>query len=98
MNYSEHGTTVDNVLYSCDFSDKKVHTISDHPNDSTTVTSVKQILKKVRKRRLESNEENRKSKNIFNFLSFVYQFISCFKQKNYYLQKIVQVLVMAWSQ
>lgn len=22
MNYSEHGTTVDNVLYSCDFSEK----------------------------------------------------------------------------
>ncbi len=22
LNYSEHGTTVDNVLYSCDFSDK----------------------------------------------------------------------------
>lgn len=23
LNYSEHGTTVDNVLYSCDFSDKR---------------------------------------------------------------------------
>ena len=24
MNYSEHGTTVDNVLYSCDFSEKSL--------------------------------------------------------------------------
>jgi PHD finger protein 12 len=61
MNYSEYGTTVDNVLYSCDFSDKKIHTITDNSNDSATVASVKQILKKARKRRLESNEENRKS-------------------------------------
>ncbi|KAH6932574.1 hypothetical protein HPB50_007619 [Hyalomma asiaticum] len=26
LNYSEHGTTVDNVLYSCDFSDKRLAT------------------------------------------------------------------------
>lgn len=26
LNYSEHGTTVDNVLYSCDFSEKMTPT------------------------------------------------------------------------
>lgn len=28
LNYSEHGTTVDNVLYSCDFSDKRLQATS----------------------------------------------------------------------
>ncbi|GFS14103.1 PHD finger protein 12, partial [Elysia marginata] len=43
LNYSEHGTTVDNVLYSCDFSDKPATT----PQLSPTVASVREIISKV---------------------------------------------------
>ncbi|GFO43226.1 PHD finger protein 12 [Plakobranchus ocellatus] len=40
LNYSEHGTTVDNVLYSCDFSDKPATT----PQPSTLVAAVRGII------------------------------------------------------
>ena len=42
LNYSEHGTTVDNVLYSCDFSDKPATT----PQPSSMVAAVRDIINK----------------------------------------------------
>lgn len=42
LNYSEHGTTVDNVLYSCDFSDKQATT----PQPSNVVAAVREIINK----------------------------------------------------
>ena len=42
LNYSEHGTTVDNVLYSCDFSDKPATT----PQPSPVVAAVREIINK----------------------------------------------------
>lgn len=42
LNYSEHGTTVDNVLYSCDFSDKPATT----PQPSPVVAAVRDIISK----------------------------------------------------
>ena len=45
LNYSEHGTTVDNVLYSCDFSEKAV--TASQP--SNLVSSVKKIIKSQKK-------------------------------------------------
>ena len=44
LNYSEHGTTVDNVLYSCDFSDKPATT----PQPSPIVAAVREIIAKGR--------------------------------------------------
>lgn len=41
LNYSEHGTTVDNVLYSCDFSDKPTST----PQPTSVVAAVRKIIK-----------------------------------------------------
>ncbi|CAL1529906.1 unnamed protein product [Lymnaea stagnalis] len=41
LNYSEHGTTVDNVLYSCDFSDKSATT----PQPSHVISAVREIIK-----------------------------------------------------
>lgn len=41
LNYSEHGTTVDNVLYSCDFSDKPAST----PQPTSVVAAVRKIIK-----------------------------------------------------
>lgn len=41
LNYSEHGTTVDNVLYSCDFSDKPATT----PQPTAIVASVRNLIK-----------------------------------------------------
>lgn len=50
INYSEHGTTVDNVLYSCDFSDKKAHSLGKTIEiDSPPVEAVKQVIKRGRK-------------------------------------------------
>ncbi len=43
LNYSEHGTTVDNVLYSCDFSDKSSST----PQPSNVVANVRKIINKT---------------------------------------------------
>ncbi|XP_062340884.1 PHD finger protein 12-like [Osmerus eperlanus] len=45
LNYSEHGTTVDNVLYSCDFSEK----IQPSPS-SSLVAKVQSIIKRCRRR------------------------------------------------
>ncbi|ELT92679.1 hypothetical protein CAPTEDRAFT_228495 [Capitella teleta] len=42
LNYSEHGTTVDNVLYSCDFSEKA----SNSPPPSKVVAQVRKIIKR----------------------------------------------------
>uniref|UniRef100_A0A131XTP2 PHD finger protein 12 n=1 Tax=Ixodes ricinus TaxID=34613 RepID=A0A131XTP2_IXORI len=44
LNYSEHGTTVDNVLYSCDFSDKR----SPLPPASAAVAALRGCLKGAR--------------------------------------------------
>lgn len=41
LNYSEHGTTVDNVLYSCDFSEKTGPSPS-----SGLVSKVQSIIRK----------------------------------------------------
>ena len=43
LNYSEHGTTVDNVLYSCDFSDKLSMTTS---QTSNVVGNVRKLIGK----------------------------------------------------
>ena len=43
LNYSEHGTTVDNVLYSCDFSDKSSVAGS---QTSSVVGSVRKLIGK----------------------------------------------------
>ncbi|KAL5016551.1 hypothetical protein ScPMuIL_006140 [Solemya velum] len=54
LNYSEHGTTVDNVLYSCDFSDKAATT----PQPTPVVAAVRKIISKGRdKKRKEAAEE-----------------------------------------
>lgn len=42
LNYSEHGTTVDNVLYSCDFSEKT----SQSPS-SNLLTKVQNIIREL---------------------------------------------------
>lgn len=41
LNYSEHGTTVDNVLYSCDFSEKTALT-----PPSSMVAKVQSVISK----------------------------------------------------
>ncbi|KAJ8348687.1 hypothetical protein SKAU_G00272760 [Synaphobranchus kaupii] len=46
LNYSEHGTTVDNVLYSCDFSEKT----SPSPY-SSMVSKVQNIIRRCKKRK-----------------------------------------------
>ncbi|XP_064650463.1 PHD finger protein 12-like [Lineus longissimus] len=54
LNYSEHGTTVDNVLYSCDFSEKLVLS----PKPTGIVASVRKIIsKKKQKPQPEPMEE-----------------------------------------
>lgn len=50
INYSEHGTTVDNVLYSCDFSDKKVQSAKHSNLNSQTVSTVKTVANKRKKK------------------------------------------------
>ncbi|KAK7125575.1 hypothetical protein R3I93_021062 [Phoxinus phoxinus] len=50
LNYSEHGTTVDNVLYSCDFSEKT----SQSPS-SNLLTKVQNIIRRCRKKEQESS-------------------------------------------
>ena len=52
LNYSEHGTTVDNVLYSCDFSDKPVLT----PQPTPLVASVRKMIGK-RKQKLQQQQQ-----------------------------------------
>ncbi|XP_051764484.1 PHD finger protein 12 [Ctenopharyngodon idella] len=50
LNYSEHGTTVDNVLYSCDFSEK----MSQSPS-SNLLTKVQNIIRRCRKKEQEES-------------------------------------------
>lgn len=40
LNYSEHGTTVDNVLYSCDFSEKPAST----PQTTSVIANVRKLI------------------------------------------------------
>ncbi|XP_033748220.1 PHD finger protein 12-like [Pecten maximus] len=54
LNYSEHGSTVDNVLYSCDFSDKVATT----PQPTAVVAAVRNIISK-RKETTEERMEDR---------------------------------------
>lgn len=53
---------VDSVLYCCDFTEKQIHKqqSTDQSKDSPTVASVKQILKKARKRKAEANNDHSK--------------------------------------
>ncbi|KAJ8312009.1 hypothetical protein KUTeg_009382 [Tegillarca granosa] len=53
LNYSEHGTTVDNVLYSCDFSDK----LSSKSVPTPIVAAVRKIIKKGKAKKEEKQEE-----------------------------------------
>lgn len=46
LNYSEHGTSVDNVLYSCDFSEKTTPSPA-----SSTVAQVQSIIRRCKRRR-----------------------------------------------
>ncbi|XP_064425053.1 PHD finger protein 12 isoform X2 [Latimeria chalumnae] len=48
LNYSEHGTTVDNVLYSCDFSEKALPT-----PPSSVVVKVQNIIRRSKHRKQE---------------------------------------------
>nr|XP_001919955.4 PHD finger protein 12 [Danio rerio] len=50
LNYSEHGTTVDNILYSCDFSEK----MSQSPS-SNLLTKVQNIIRRCRKKEQEDS-------------------------------------------
>ncbi|XP_066551747.1 PHD finger protein 12 [Amia ocellicauda] len=52
LNYSEHGTTVDNVLYSCDFSEKAAPCPS-----SSVVSKVQSIIRRSKKRKQEDGTE-----------------------------------------
>ncbi|XP_017344299.1 PHD finger protein 12 isoform X2 [Ictalurus punctatus] len=52
LNYSEHGTTVDNVLYSCDFSEKTGPSPS-----SGLVSKVQSIIRRCKKRKQEEEKD-----------------------------------------
>ncbi|TSM28202.1 PHD finger protein 12 [Bagarius yarrelli] len=52
LNYSEHGTTVDNVLYSCDFSEKTGPSVS-----SGLVSKVQNIIRRSKKRKQDEDKE-----------------------------------------
>ncbi|XP_027014498.1 PHD finger protein 12 [Tachysurus fulvidraco] len=52
LNYSEHGTTVDNVLYSCDFSEKTGPSPS-----SGLVSKVQSIIRHCKKRKQEEEKD-----------------------------------------
>ncbi|KAK7087616.1 PHD finger protein 12-like [Littorina saxatilis] len=58
LNYSDFGTTVDNVLYSCDFSDKPATT----PQPSPVVAAVREIIGKNKKKKALDVEEDSKDK------------------------------------
>jgi len=51
INYSEHGTYVDNVLYSCDFSDKPRHNITSTKDLNPNKVSKSQILASAESRK-----------------------------------------------
>ncbi|CAG2235914.1 PHD finger protein 12 [Mytilus edulis] len=59
LNYSEHGTTVDNVLYSCDFSDKPATT----PQPTKVVAAVRKIIGKNKQKVKEEPKEEIKEKD-----------------------------------
>eukprot|EP00914_Ancora_sagittata_P001310 GHVO01003462.1.p1 GENE.GHVO01003462.1~~GHVO01003462.1.p1 ORF type:complete len:314 (-),score=31.47 GHVO01003462.1:5-832(-) len=59
LNYSEHGTTVDNVLYSCDFSEKA----SNSPPPSKVVAQVRKIIKRKNGRKNAAAANNAKKEN-----------------------------------
>ncbi|XP_054857603.1 PHD finger protein 12 isoform X1 [Eublepharis macularius] len=52
LNYSEHGTTVDNVLYSCDFSEKTALT-----PPSSMVAKVQSVIKRHKNRKQEEEQQ-----------------------------------------
>ncbi|KAI5624483.1 PHD finger protein 12, partial [Silurus asotus] len=54
LNYSEHGTTVDNVLYSCDFSEKTGPSPS-----SGLVSKVQSIIRRCKKRKQEEEKDKK---------------------------------------
>uniref|UniRef100_A0AAY4BSC0 PHD finger protein 12 n=1 Tax=Denticeps clupeoides TaxID=299321 RepID=A0AAY4BSC0_9TELE len=51
LNYSEHGTTVDNVLYSCDFSEKSTPSPA-----GSLVSKVQNIIRRSKKRKCEEEK------------------------------------------
>ncbi|XP_029467942.1 PHD finger protein 12 isoform X1 [Rhinatrema bivittatum] len=55
LNYSEHGTTVDNVLYSCDFSEKAI------PSPPSSIVAKVQSVIKRRKNRKQDEEPHRET-------------------------------------
>lgn len=55
LNYSEHGTTVDNVLYSCDFSEKTGPSPS-----SSLVSKVQNIIRRSKKRKQQEEKQQQK--------------------------------------
>ncbi|KAK3587148.1 hypothetical protein CHS0354_006790 [Potamilus streckersoni] len=55
LNYSEHGTTVDNVLYSCDFSEKTCTA----PQTSSVVAAVRNMISNNNKTKMKANEMER---------------------------------------
>ncbi|XP_066269714.1 PHD finger protein 12-like [Branchiostoma lanceolatum] len=57
LNYSEHGTTVDNVLYSCDFSDKQAAVAPGNP----IVSQVRSIICRRQQEKEEEKERKRMS-------------------------------------
>lgn len=59
LNYSEFGTTVDNVLYSCDFSDKPATT----PQPSPVVAAVREIIGKNSKKDKDKEREEQQTKD-----------------------------------
>ena len=59
LNYSEFGTTVDNVLYSCDFSDKPATT----PQPSPVVAAVREIIGKNNKKDKDKEREEQQTKD-----------------------------------
>lgn len=59
LNYSEHGTTVDNVLFSCDFSDKPATT----PQLSPVISAVREIISKDGRRNGNKNSKHGDDEN-----------------------------------
>ena len=57
INYSEHGTTADNVLYSCDFSDKIV---TPPPAAEPLVKAVRNFIRKGKRKREQLGSEEKK--------------------------------------
>ena len=76
LNYSEHGTTVDNVLYSCDFSDKSSMSAS---QTSNVVGSVRKLIGKGKNNKEEPVPTVLTDKDLMSSRTneVSYQFISC---------------------